>query len=76
MYSVIFILEAKFYLSDELKRLKDELLLNELPGWSRTRDIEQAVPAETFNLDSDIENREAGPVKGTVHYYQTLTKSC
>ena len=43
-------------MSDQLKSLRDKLLINELPNWAKSGDIQQALPAETISirLVSDI----------------------
>ena len=42
-----------FELGEEIRQLREEFLINEIPNWGKTRDIEQALPAQTLSL-SDI----------------------
>ena len=46
-----------------MKNLRDELLLNEMPNWSRTRDLDQCLPVERVEetLSKDLATARAKP---------------
>ena len=52
-----------FELTETVKNLRDELLINEMPNWSRTRDLDQCLPVERVEetLSKDLASARAKP---------------
>ena len=56
-----------FELGEEIRQLREEFLINEIPNWGKTRDIEQALPAQTLSLsDAVIKSASQGQTQGQV----------
>ena len=56
-----------FELGEEIRQLREEFLINEIPNWGKTRDIEQALPAQTLSLsDPVIKSASQGQTQGQV----------
>ena len=56
-----------FELGEEIRQLREEFLINEIPNWGKTRDIEQALPAQTLSLsDAVIKSASQGQTEGQV----------
>ena len=48
-----------FELCEEVRTLRDKFLLNEMPNWSKTRDLNKCLPAEMVSLSPNIQTKTA-----------------